>query len=90
MPDCVAYGTRRYEIQGSRDAAGKGVPAGMVAVVRSSDTLRVLNQETALATLSHQPPLTPSCGGFTPTAERTVGPARMIVGELDTHTQTRN
>jgi hypothetical protein len=27
-------------------------------------------------------------GGFTPTAERTVGPARTIVGELDT--QTRN
>src|SRR6187431_2257135 len=32
--------------------------------------------------------LTPSCGGFTPTAERTVSPARTIVGELDT--QTRN
>jgi hypothetical protein len=28
------------------------------------------------------------CGGFAPTAERTVGPARMIVEELDT--QTRN
>ena len=32
--------------------------------------------------------LTPSCGGLTTTAERTVGPAWMIVGELDT--QTRN
>jgi hypothetical protein len=31
---------------------------------------------------------TPSCGGLAPTAERTVGPARTIVGELDT--QTRN
>jgi len=37
---------------------------------------------------NRQRPLTPSCGGLTPTAKRTVGPARMIVGELDT--QTRN
>jgi hypothetical protein len=38
--------------------------------------------------MNRQRHLTPSCGGFTPTAERTVGPARTIVGELDT--QTRN
>ena len=39
-------------------------------------------------TSNRQRHLTPSCGGIAPTAERTVGPARMIVGELDT--QTRN
>src|SRR6188474_2926109 len=33
-------------------------------------------------TLNRQRHLTPSCGGFTPTAERTVGPARMIVESL--------
>src|ERR1700724_369748 len=38
--------------------------------------------------VNRQRHLTPSWGGFTPTAERTVGPARTIVGELDT--QTRN
>ena len=32
--------------------------------------------------------LTPSCGWLTSTAERTVGPASMIVGGIDT--QTRN
>jgi hypothetical protein len=36
----------------------------------------------ALATLIHQRRLTPSCGGHAPTAERTVGPARMIVESL--------
>jgi hypothetical protein len=43
---------------------------------------------SAIATLNRQRHLTPSCGGFTPTAERTMGPARTGVGELDT--QTRN
>src|SRR3979490_2625387 len=43
---------------------------------------------TAIATLKRQRPLHPPRGGSAPTAERTVGPARMIVGELDT--QTRN
>src|SRR5262249_49761472 len=38
--------------------------------------------ETALATLIHQRRLTPSCGGQVPTAERTVGPARMIAESL--------
>src|SRR5580658_10671615 len=37
---------------------------------------------TALSTLIHQRHLTPSCGGHAPTAERTVGPARMIVESL--------
>jgi hypothetical protein len=39
-------------------------------------------RETALATLVHQRRLTPSCGGQAPTAERTVGPARMIAESL--------
>src|SRR6476469_2593923 len=68
--------------QGSRDTAGKVVPAGTVAVVRSSDFLRASKRTTALATLVRQRRLTPSCGGHTPTAERTVGPARMIVESL--------
>src|SRR5262249_20584397 len=37
---------------------------------------------TALATLIHQRRLTPSCGGQALTAERTVGPARMIEESL--------
>src|SRR6202035_837442 len=36
----------------------------------------------ALATWIRQRRLTPSCGGHAPTAERTVGPARMIVESL--------
>ena len=62
--------------------------AGTMAMVSSSDFLRAPERPTAIATLNRQRHLTPSCGGLTPTAERTVGPARMIVGELDT--QTRN
>jgi hypothetical protein len=38
--------------------------------------------------LIRQRRLAPSCGGHALTAERTVGPARMIVESLDT--QTRN
>jgi hypothetical protein len=56
--------------------------AGTMAVVRSPDFLRALIRETALATLIHQRRLTPSCGGQAPTAERTVGPARMIAESL--------
>jgi hypothetical protein len=62
--------------------AGKVVPAGTVAVARSSDFLRASGRATALATLIRQRRLTPSCGGHAPTAERTVGPARMIVESL--------
>src|SRR5438093_9731715 len=53
-----------------------------MAVVRSPDFLRALIRETALATLIHQRRRTPSCGGQAPTAERTVGPARMIAESL--------
>ena len=54
---CLASTTK---ILRCRDAAGKDVPAGTV-VVRSSDFLRALIRETALATLIHQRRLTPSC-----------------------------
>ena len=54
-------------------------------------------RETALATLIHQRRLTPSCGGQAPTAERTVGPARMIAesltpkpGTIGTHATCRD
>src|SRR5262249_7347729 len=75
-------GYRVASITGSRDIAGNDVPAGTVAVVRSPDFLRAPERATALATLIHQRRLTPSCGGHAPTAERTVGPARMIVESL--------
>ncbi len=72
----------------SCQTAGKDVPAGTRAMVSSTDFLRASERTTAIATLNRQRHLTPSCGGFTPTAERTVDPARTIIGELDT--QTRN
>src|ERR1700722_12728246 len=53
-----------------------------MAVVRSSDFLRASKRATALATLVRQRRLTPSCGEHASTAERTVGPARMIVESL--------
>ena len=68
--------------QGSRDTAGKNVPAGTTAVVRSLDALRALEGATALSTLIRQRHLTPTCGGHAPTAERTVGPARIVVESL--------
>ena len=80
---CLATGTTEFLL-----TAGKDVPAGTMAMVSSTDFLRASETATAIATLNRQRHLTPSCGGFIPTAERTVGPARMIVGELDT--QTRN
>ena len=75
-------------ILGSCQTAGNDVPAGTMAMVSSTDFLRLSERPTAISTLNRQRHLTPSCGGLTPIAERTVGPARMIVGELDT--QTRN
>ena len=51
-------------------------------MVSSTDFVRASERMTAIATLNRQRHLTPSCGGFTPTAERTVGPARMIVESL--------
>jgi hypothetical protein len=68
--------------QGSRDTAGKDVPAGTTAVVRSLDAWRALERATALSTLIRQRHLTPTCGGHAPTAERTVGPARIVVESL--------
>src|SRR6202021_2690467 len=67
----------------SRLPAGDDVPAGTVAVVRSSQALRCSIEQSALHTLIHQRHLTPSCGGQAPTAERTPDPARMIRRELD-------
>jgi len=49
-----------------------------MAMVSSTDFVRASERATAIATLNRQRHLTPSCGGFTPTAERTVGPARTI------------
>ena len=77
---CRIASTRRS--QSSRNTAGKVVPAGTVAVVRSFDSLRASERATALSTLIRQRRLTPSCGGHAPTAERTVGPARMTVESL--------
>src|SRR5436189_2787915 len=74
--------TRNKEITEFPHGREKDVPAGTMAVVRSPDFLRALIRETALATLIHQRRLTPSCGGHAPTAERTVGPARMIAESL--------
>jgi hypothetical protein len=62
--------------QGSRDTAGKVVPAGTVAVVKSSDSMRVPES---------QPRLTPSRGGH---ARREQWARQDDGGELDT--QTRN
>jgi hypothetical protein len=73
---CTACGSRRNGVQlvdeegcrlarirrsqGSRDTAGKVVPAGTVAVVRSSDFLRASKGTTALATLVRQRRSTPA------------------------------
>ena len=68
--------------QGSRRTAGKDVPAGTMAVVRSPDFLRALNQRDCACNIDPPASFTPSCGGQAPTAERTVGPARMIAESL--------
>jgi hypothetical protein len=59
------------------DSTGRTVPAGTMAMVSSSDFLRAPERPTAIATLNRQRRLTPSCGGVTPTAEKTMGPARI-------------
>jgi hypothetical protein len=69
-------------ITSSCQTAGKDVPAGTMAMVSSSDFLRAPERPTAIATLNRQRHLTPSCGGLTPTAERTVGPARISLESL--------
>src|SRR6476660_1328199 len=53
-----------------------------MAMVSSSDFLRAPERPTAISTLNRQRHLTPSCGGLTPTAERTVGPARISLESL--------
>src|SRR6478672_764351 len=60
----------------------KDVPAGTMAMVSSPDFLRASERPTAISTLNRQRHLTPSCGGLTPTAERTVGPARISLESL--------
>ena len=68
--------------QGSRGTAGKVVPAGTVAVVRP---VRFFARPKGRPACNIDPPASsyaPSCGGHAPTAERTVGPARMIVESL--------
>src|SRR5437899_8844423 len=66
----------------SRSTAGKDVPAGTMAVVRSPDFLRALNQRDCACNID------PSASSYAimrraaPTAERTVGPARMIAESL--------
>ena len=59
------------------DQRETNVPAGTLALVRSLLVLRCSRQQNAIHTLIHQCHLTPSCGGYTPTAERTLNPARM-------------
>ena len=44
--------------------------------------LRCSKEQNALHTLIHQRHLTPSCGGYTPTAERTLNPARMFMESM--------
>jgi hypothetical protein len=51
-------------------------------MVSSTDFVRASERATAIATLNRQRHLMPSCGGLTPIAERTAGPARMIVESL--------
>ena len=63
-------------IQSFCQTAGKDVPAGTMAMVSSTDFLRASERPTAIATLNRQRHLTPSCGGFTLTGERTLGPAK--------------
>jgi hypothetical protein len=51
-------------------------------VMRSLDAWRALERAPALSTLIRQRRLTPSYGGHAPAAERTVGPARIVVESL--------
>src|SRR5258708_24875816 len=53
-----------------------------MAMVSWTDFVRASKRVTAISTLNRQRHLTPSCGGLTPTAERTVGPARISLESL--------
>src|SRR5262249_10028317 len=79
----LGHADRETKRASSRIPAGDDVPAGTLAVVRSSLALRCSTEQNALHTLIHQRHLTPSCGGQAPTAKRTLDPARTIRGELD-------
>src|SRR5262249_54671698 len=79
----LGHADRETKRASSRIPAGDDVPAGTLAVVRSSLALRCSTEQNALHTSIHQRHLTPSCGGHAPTAERTLDPARTIRGELD-------
>src|SRR4051794_23970208 len=75
--------TSNNETKGFLQYGGKKCPCrddggGEIAPIFCELSIR----ETAPATLIHQRRLTPSCGGQAPTAERTVGPARMIAESL--------
>src|SRR5262249_59229704 len=52
--------------------------------------LRCSKEQNALHTLIHQRHLTPSCGGHTPTAERTLYPARMFAESLTPRPELEN
>src|SRR5262249_28279508 len=62
--------------------AGSNVPAGTLAMVRSSDALRTPMGGNALSTLIRQRHPNPSCGGSHPTAERTMDPASIVAESL--------
>jgi hypothetical protein len=72
---------QRTRIPSSCQTAGKRRPWTM-AMVSSTDFVRASERTTAIATLNRQRHLTSSCRGFTPTAERTVDRARMILENL--------
>jgi hypothetical protein len=82
--------TRITTLSSSCVQAGKDVPAGTVAVVRSPLALRCSTEQNALHTLIHQRHPTPSCGGHAPTAERTLNPARMINESLTRDPELEN
>src|SRR6516165_6431286 len=77
-------GCRLASITGSQSSyhtVGKDVPAGTMAMVSSTDFVRASDDRDC----NIEPPASPyapSCGGLTPTAERTVGPARTIAESL--------
>src|SRR6476620_2767300 len=57
-------------------------PKNVYANVMRCNARQGRQRDRVLGTVIHQRRLTPSCGGQAPTAERTVGPARMIAESL--------
>ena len=78
-PDFVSS---NIEWKTRQEEPGPDVPAGTLALVRSSLALRSSKEQNALHTLIHQRHLTPSFGGHVPTAKRTLDPARMFTESL--------